>query len=82
MARMKTVTLYHHLGFSNNSTIDLLCFDRIVRKEQNNDTYGSLAAKVAKEDGASESYVKRNAVEPVEKKGAVLEVRDGGWIIV
>lgn len=79
---MKTVTLYHHLGFSNNSTIDLLCFDTIVRKEQNNDTYGSLAAKIAKEDGASESYVKRNAAEQVEKKGAVLEVRDGGWIIV
>jgi hypothetical protein len=53
-----------------------------VRKEQNNDTYGSLAAKIAKEDGASESYVKRNAAEQVEKKGAVLEVRDGGWIIV
>jgi hypothetical protein len=53
-----------------------------VRKEQNNDTYASLAAKIAKEDGASESYVKRNAIDQVEKKGAVLEVRDGGWIIV
>ena len=79
---MKMFTRYHHLRVSDNDTLDLLRFDGKLRFKKNDDTYSSVAAKTAKDDGASENYVKRETVEEFKKKGAVIEERDGGWIIV
>ena len=75
---MKKFTRYHHLRVSDNDTLDLLRFDGKLRFKKNDDTYSSVAAKTAKDDGASENYVKRETVEKLKKKGAVLEERDGG----
>jgi len=60
---MKKFTRYHHLRVSDNNTIDLLHFNGKLRYKNINDTYGSLAAKTAKDDGASENYPKRETVE-------------------
>jgi hypothetical protein len=79
---MKQFTCDHHLRVSDNDTIDLLCFDGKLWYKKNNDTYSSLAAKTAKDDEASENYVKRETVEKLKKKRAVLEERHGGWMIV
>jgi len=79
---MKKYTLYHHLRVSDDDTIDVVCFDGKLPYKKNNDPDRSLAAKTAKDDGASENYVKREIVEKLSKKGAVLEVRDGGGMIV
>jgi hypothetical protein len=79
---MKMFTRYHYLRVSDNDTIYLLSFDGKLQYKKNNDTYGSLAAKTAKDDGASENYVKRETVEMLKNKDAVLEERDSGWMIV
>jgi hypothetical protein len=79
---MRKFTHYHHLRISDNDTIDLLHFDGKLRFKRNNDTYGSVAAKTAKDDRAAENYVKRETVEKLKKKGAGLEERDDGWMIV
>jgi hypothetical protein len=79
---MKMFTRYHYLRVSDNDTIYLLSFDGKLQYKKNNDTYGSFAAKTAKDDGASENYVKRETVEMLKNKGAVLEERDSGWMIV
>jgi hypothetical protein len=79
---MKKFTCYHHLWGSDNDAIDHLRFDGKLRYKRNNNTYSSLAAKTAKDHGASENYVKGETVEKLQKKGAVLEERDGGWMIV
>jgi hypothetical protein len=79
---MTKFTRYHHLRVSENNTIDHLHFDTKLRYIMNNDRYGSIAAKTAKEDGASEKYVQRETVEKLKKTGAVFKERDGGWMIV
>jgi hypothetical protein len=79
---MKRFTRYHHLRVSDNDTLNLLRFDGKLRYKNNNNTYSSFVPKTAKDDGALRNYVKRETVEKLNKKCAVLEERDGGWIIV
>jgi hypothetical protein len=65
---MKLFTRYHCLRVSDNDIIYLLRFDGKLQYKKNNDTYGSLAAKTAKDDVASENYVKRETVEMLKNK--------------
>jgi hypothetical protein len=78
----KKFTYYRHLRVSDNGTLDHLRFDGKLRYKKMNDTYSSLAAKTAKDDRASENYIKRETVEKLKRNGAVLEEREGGWMIV
>jgi len=60
---MQQFTHYHHFRVSDNITIDLLHFDRKLWYRKDNDTYGSLTAQTAKDNGALEKYVKRETEE-------------------
>ena len=59
---MKMFICHHQVQVSDSDTIDLLLFDRKLQSKKNNDTYGSLAAKIAHNDGVSENYITRVTV--------------------
>jgi len=79
---MRRFACNHHLQVSDTNTIELLHFAGKLRYKQYNDSYGSLAAKTAKDNGASENYVERETVEKLTKTGGVVEETDGSWMIV
>jgi len=79
---MQQLTPYHHLQARDRDTIDFLHFDRKLWYKTNNDTYGSVAAKTAKNDRASENNVQRETGGTLHRKGELLEERDGGWMIM
>jgi len=75
---MKRFTCYHHLRVSDNDTIDFLRFDPKLQFKQNNDRYGNLAGKTAKDNGSSEDYIKRETRGMLKMNFAVLGERDSG----
>jgi len=79
---MEKLPCYHRHWGNDNDTTNLFHFDIQHWYTLNNDTLGSFAAQTAKDVEALENYVKWEAVERLQKKGELLEKRDGSWMIL
>jgi len=72
----------HHLRMYDNDTFDLHLFSGKLPFKKWDDTYRNSAAKIDKDDGASQNIVRRPITEKFRKKGAVLEQGEGSWMII
>jgi hypothetical protein len=83
--KFKRLTRFHRSQITRDSDVvaDLLRFRGKLRyRDVRRGEWHSRAAKLLKDDGASENYVSRSYVEDLQARGAQLEIEDDGWMMV
>jgi len=83
-SQIKFFTCYHHLKVSklDDSVVNLPRFDGKIRYQMKGGWWSSKKARVVKDNGASENYVGWKFIEELKCKGATLQAKEAGWMIV
>jgi hypothetical protein len=83
-SQFKFFTCYHRLKVSklDDSVVDLLRFNGKIRYQTKGGWWSSKKARVVKDNGASENYLRPKFIDELKCQGAALQAKEAGWMSV